>query len=85
MHPTMTGPTKYTKIVHTEDSFLLKLYYKLNFATEPFYGYIFSFFVRKMVRELRGNFPSYKQAKRASVKKCVSILYTLALLDQNKE
>jgi len=25
-----------SEIVHTEDSFLLKLYYKINFATEPF-------------------------------------------------
>ncbi|HHB3006367.1 TPA: hypothetical protein ACN8VT_002842, partial [Staphylococcus aureus] len=25
-----------SEIVHTEDSFLLKLYYKFNFATEPF-------------------------------------------------
>ncbi|MDU4612683.1 MAG: hypothetical protein E6Y20_09950, partial [Staphylococcus epidermidis] len=24
-----------SEIVHTEDSFLLKLYYKFNFATEP--------------------------------------------------
>ncbi|MGX0311491.1 hypothetical protein ACUXDY_002347, partial [Staphylococcus epidermidis] len=24
-----------SEIVHTEDSFLLKLYYKINFATEP--------------------------------------------------
>ncbi|EWA13040.1 hypothetical protein V701_02666, partial [Staphylococcus aureus M67957] len=27
-----------SEIVHTEDSFLLKLYYKFNFATEPYYG-----------------------------------------------
>ncbi|MGX0411753.1 hypothetical protein ACUXNK_002437 [Staphylococcus epidermidis] len=26
-----------SEIVHTEDSFLLKLYYKFNFATEPRY------------------------------------------------
>ncbi|WP_228458536.1 hypothetical protein, partial [Staphylococcus capitis] len=25
-----------SEIVHTEDSFLLKLYYKFNFATEPY-------------------------------------------------
>ncbi|MGW9817431.1 hypothetical protein ACUXGO_002638, partial [Staphylococcus cohnii] len=24
-----------SEVVHTEDSFLLKLYYKFNFATEP--------------------------------------------------
>ena len=29
-----------SEIVHTEDSFLLKLYYKFNFATEPDYEYI---------------------------------------------
>ncbi|PTL05710.1 hypothetical protein BUZ15_14885, partial [Staphylococcus gallinarum] len=27
------------EIVHTEDSFLLKLYYKFNFATEPNQSY----------------------------------------------
>ncbi|MGW9994138.1 hypothetical protein ACUXJ3_002487 [Staphylococcus capitis] len=27
-----------SEIVHTEDSFLLKLYYKFNFATEPVNG-----------------------------------------------
>jgi pimeloyl-CoA synthetase len=27
-----------SEIVHTEDSFLLKLYYKFNFATEPYYA-----------------------------------------------
>ncbi|WP_454277873.1 hypothetical protein, partial [Staphylococcus capitis] len=27
-----------SEIVHTEDSFLLKLYYKFNFATEPLKG-----------------------------------------------
>ena len=26
-----------SEIVHTEDSFLLKLYYKFNFATEPYF------------------------------------------------
>ncbi|HHD0849457.1 TPA: cystatin-like fold lipoprotein, partial [Staphylococcus aureus] len=31
-----------SEIVHTEDSFLLKLYYKFNFATEPYYAYDFS-------------------------------------------
>ncbi|MDS4002592.1 hypothetical protein RJB98_12410, partial [Staphylococcus capitis] len=30
-----------SEIVHTEDSFLLKLYYKFNFATEPFRFYKF--------------------------------------------
>ncbi|MCI2866157.1 hypothetical protein FH131_01550, partial [Staphylococcus hominis] len=29
-----------SEIVHTEDSFLLKLYYKFNFATEPLVSYI---------------------------------------------
>uniref|UniRef100_UPI003F544C26 hypothetical protein n=1 Tax=Staphylococcus shinii TaxID=2912228 RepID=UPI003F544C26 len=29
-----------SEIVHTEDSFLLKLYYKFNFATEPSIFYI---------------------------------------------
>ncbi|EVE66290.1 hypothetical protein V785_02729, partial [Staphylococcus aureus H65882] len=28
-----------SEIVHTEDSFLLKLYYKFNFATEPIFYY----------------------------------------------
>ncbi|EVU48316.1 hypothetical protein, partial [Staphylococcus aureus] len=28
-----------SEIVHTEDSFLLKLYYKFNFATEPTIGF----------------------------------------------
>ncbi|MCG2499391.1 hypothetical protein K4S97_11050, partial [Staphylococcus epidermidis] len=28
-----------SEIVHTEDSFLLKLYYKFNFATEPYSEY----------------------------------------------
>ncbi|MFB2211110.1 hypothetical protein ACEY4C_13495, partial [Staphylococcus aureus] len=28
-----------SEIVHTEDSFLLKLYYKFNFATEPKFGH----------------------------------------------
>ncbi|MDH5141152.1 hypothetical protein P5X59_13270 [Staphylococcus cohnii] len=28
-----------SEIVHTEDSFLLKLYYKFNFATEPNFVY----------------------------------------------
>jgi hypothetical protein len=28
-----------SEIVHTEDSFLLKLYYKFNFATEPINNY----------------------------------------------
>ncbi|MGX0044142.1 dTDP-4-amino-4,6-dideoxygalactose transaminase [Staphylococcus epidermidis] len=28
-----------SEIVHTEDSFLLKLYYKFNFATEPKFSY----------------------------------------------
>ncbi|EVC99697.1 hypothetical protein T737_02754 [Staphylococcus aureus OCMM6049] len=28
-----------SEIVHTEDSFLLKLYYKFNFATEPNISY----------------------------------------------
>nr|AXB88724.1 transposase [Staphylococcus epidermidis] len=27
-----------SEIVHTEGSFLLKLYYKFNFATEPFFS-----------------------------------------------
>ncbi|MBW6351315.1 IS3 family transposase, partial [Pseudomonas aeruginosa] len=31
-----------SEIVHTEDSFLLKLYYKFNFATEPQTSYIFT-------------------------------------------
>ncbi|MDW3913388.1 hypothetical protein QI312_12230, partial [Staphylococcus saprophyticus] len=26
-----------SEVVHTEDSFLLKLYYKFNFATEPYF------------------------------------------------
>ncbi|MGX0032210.1 hypothetical protein ACUXN8_002449 [Staphylococcus capitis] len=30
-----------SEIVHTEDSFLLKLYYKFNFATEPNVTYAF--------------------------------------------
>ncbi|EXM41340.1 hypothetical protein W371_02742, partial [Staphylococcus aureus DAR5801] len=32
-----------SEIVHTEDSFLLKLYYKFNFATEPscFYNLVY--------------------------------------------
>jgi hypothetical protein len=29
-----------SEIVHTEDSFLLKLYYKFNFATEPLTEYL---------------------------------------------
>ncbi|MGX0266169.1 ABC transporter permease, partial [Staphylococcus capitis] len=29
-----------SEIVHTEDSFLLKLYYKFNFATEPLFLYV---------------------------------------------
>ncbi|EYM11970.1 hypothetical protein V710_02743 [Staphylococcus aureus T59813] len=33
-----------SEIVHTEDSFLLKLYYKFNFATEPIQHYINRFF-----------------------------------------
>ena len=30
-----------SEIVHTEDSFLLKLYYKFNFATEPYDSYFY--------------------------------------------
>ncbi|MGW9972777.1 hypothetical protein ACUXH9_002439 [Staphylococcus epidermidis] len=29
-----------SEIVHTEGSFLLKLYYKFNFATEPVRSYL---------------------------------------------
>ncbi|MDO0967640.1 hypothetical protein Q1L79_11845, partial [Staphylococcus haemolyticus] len=31
-----------SEIVHTEDSFLLKLYYKFNFATEPQIFYVWN-------------------------------------------
>ncbi|ENI44583.1 hypothetical protein SW7_02734 [Staphylococcus aureus HI168] len=38
-----------SEIVHTEDSFLLKLYYKFNFATEP-----------TLIFEALNNFQTYK-------------------------
>ncbi|MDO0967423.1 cadmium resistance transporter, partial [Staphylococcus haemolyticus] len=38
-----------SEIVHTEDSFLLKLYYKFNFATEPFVPYFVTLSVTNLL------------------------------------
>ncbi len=38
-----------SEIVHTEDSFLLKLYYKFNFATEPILPYALAFAAGAMI------------------------------------
>ncbi|MGJ8881104.1 hypothetical protein ACEPTM_13950, partial [Staphylococcus aureus] len=41
-----------SEIVHTEDSFLLKLYYKFNFATEPVFLLIKNTFFKKWILKL---------------------------------
>ena len=52
-----------SEIVHTEDSFLLKLYYKLNFATEPvlIYGGIYG-----------GAYGKFKNARLSNKKAIIS-------------
>ncbi|MGE7079140.1 hypothetical protein ACQKH1_12840, partial [Staphylococcus capitis] len=44
-----------SEIVHTEDSFLLKLYYKFNFATEPL-------FVKEEIKHSENKY-EYKSSK----------------------
>ncbi|ARG65466.1 hypothetical protein B4U56_00355 [Staphylococcus epidermidis] len=54
-----------SEIVHTEGSFLLKLYYKFNFATEPFI--IYSIAVKEKVMIIKAKKKTVRNPIKLSI------------------